>query len=216
VAVAAATPARAAAGEPSLARRAGGALLGLAALAAAVGLYTQLGALGLGLAPTAALLLCSVPLFLATGVAIRRLRGDAERDLRAYPLPLAFPSLAFYATFFLIPLSFLVLFAVSTPVGFGEVRYGFDLTNLGEALDGLYVEVFLRTLRAAAIGTLLIVLVGYPLAYWIARYAPPGRKNLFLLLIIVPFWTSFMIRTYSFLIVLAPEFFLSDWLQGRR
>ena len=60
---------------------------------------------------------------------------------------------------------------------------------------------------------MLIVLVGYPLAYWIARYAPENRRGLFLALIIVPFWTSFLIRTYSFLIVLSPEFFLSDWLQ---
>ena len=73
--------------------------------------------------------------------------------------------------------------------------------------------MFLRTLRTAAIGTVLIILVGYPLAYWIARYAPEHRRGLFLALIIVPFWTSFLIRTYSFLIVLSPEFFLSDWLQ---
>jgi spermidine/putrescine transport system permease protein len=59
----------------------------------------------------------------------------------------------------------------------------------------------------------MIVLVGYPLAYWIARYAPAGRRGVFLALIIIPFWTSFLIRTYSFLIVLSPEFFLSDWLQ---
>ena len=85
--------------------------------------------------------------------------------------------------------------------------------NFSDALDGLYVETFLRTLRTAAIGTLLIVLVGYPLAYWIARYAPEGRRGVFLALIIIPFWTSFLIRTYSFLIVLSPEFFLSDWLQ---
>ena len=84
------------------------------------------------------------------------------------------------------------------------------------ALDSLYIDVFLRTLRTAAIGTLLIILVGYPLAYWIARYAPDHRRGLFLALIIIPFWTSFLIRTYSFLIVLSPEFFLSDWLAVAR
>jgi spermidine/putrescine transport system permease protein len=202
-----------AAGAQALARRAGGALVGLAVLAVAVGAYTQIGSLGLGLAPAVVLLLCSVPLFLAAGVAIRR-RGESEH--RAYPLQLAFPSLAYYATFFVIPMGFLVLFAVSTPVGFGEVQYGFDLSNFGDVIDGLYVEVFLRTLRAAGLATLLIILIGYPLAYWIARHAPAERRNLFLLLIIVPFWTSFLIRTYSFLIVLAPEFFLSDWLQSLR
>ena len=60
----------------------------------------------------------------------------------------------------------------------------------------------------------MIAAVGYPLAYWIARYAPEHRRGFFLALIIIPFWTSFLIRTYSFLIVLSPEFFLSDWLEA--
>ena len=111
---------------------------------------------------------------------------------------------------------FLLLFALSTRQGFAGYTYGFNLGNFSDALDGLYVETFLRTLRTAAIGTLMIVLVGYPLAYWIARYAPEDRRGVFLALIIIPFWTSFLIRTYSFLIVLSPEFFLSDWLADAR
>jgi spermidine/putrescine transport system permease protein len=196
--------------------RVAGALAGLLVLAAAVGVYTQIGNLGLGLAPSVALLLTSIPLFVLAGAAIRRWTHTETSEHARYPVQLAFPSLAYYAAFFLIPLGFLLLFSVSTPVGFGGVEYGFDLGNFETALDPLYIEVFLRTLRTAAIGTLLIILVGYPLAYWIARYAPENRRVLFLALIIVPFWTSFLIRTYSFLIVLSPEFFLSDWLQSLR
>jgi spermidine/putrescine transport system permease protein len=194
--------------------RVSGALLGLAALAVAVAVYIQIGNLGLSLAPTVVLLLCAVPFFLLVGVGIRRLRDVRATDHASYPFTLALPSLAYYTAFFVIPLGFLLLFAVGRPVGFGGVEYGFYLGNLETGLDSLYVEVFLRTLRTAAIGTLLIILVGYPLAYWIARYAPPGRRGLLLALIIIPFWTSFLIRTYSFLIVLSPEFFLSDWLQS--
>jgi spermidine/putrescine transport system permease protein len=193
--------------------RALGAVLGLVTLGVAVAIYTQLGSFGMGLAPAVVLLVATVPFFVVAGLMIRR-ASRADRDPAAYPISLAFPSLSFYAAFFLIPLAYLLLFAVATPVGFGEVSYGFDLGNFSTALDKLYIEVFLRTLRAAAIGTLLIILVGYPLAYWIARYAPERRRGLFLLLVIVPFWTSFLIRTYSFLIVLSPEFFLSDWLQS--
>jgi spermidine/putrescine transport system permease protein len=196
--------------------RLAGAFAGLLLLAAAVGIYTQIGNLGLGLAPSVALLLASVPVFVLAGAAIRRWTRSESTEHASYPIQLAFPSLAYYCAFFLIPLGFLLLFAVATPVGFGGVEYGFDLGNFETALDGLYVEVFLRTLRTAAVGTLLIILVGYPLAYWIARYAPEGRRGLFLALIIIPFWTSFLIRTYSFLIVLSPEFFLSDWLQSLR
>jgi spermidine/putrescine transport system permease protein len=196
--------------------RVAGALAGLLALAVAVVVYIQIGNLGLGLAPAVVLLLCAVPFFLLVGVGIRRLTGARAADHASYPFQLALPSLAYYCAFFIVPLGFLLLFAVATPVGFGGVEYGFDLGNFEAGLDRLYVEVFLRTLRTAAIGTLLIILVGYPLAYWIARYAPEDRRGLFLALIIVPFWTSFLIRTYSFLIVLSPEFFLSDWLQDLR
>jgi spermidine/putrescine transport system permease protein len=196
--------------------RLSGALAGLLALALAVGAWTQIGPLGLGLAPAVVLMLVTLPLFVICGAALRRARRGAGTAGVDYPFALALPSLAYYCAFFLVPLGFLCLFAVSTPVGFGEVRYGLDFSNFTAALDGIYIEVFLRTLRSAAVGTVLIVLVGYPLAYWIVRYAPPGRRGLLLALIIVPFWTSFLIRTYSFLIVLSPEFFLSDWLQALR
>ena len=196
--------------------RVAGAVAGVATLALAVVVYIQIGNLGLGLAPSVVLLLCAVPLFLVIGIAIRRLTKAEATEHTGYPFQLALPSLAFYCAFFLIPMGFLLLFAVSTPVGFGGVEYGFDLGNFKTGLDDLYLEVFLRTLRTAAVGTLLIILVGYPLAYWIARYAPEGRRGLLLALIIIPFWTSFLIRTYSFLIVLSPEFFLSDWLQDLR
>jgi spermidine/putrescine transport system permease protein len=196
--------------------RAAGAIAGLALLAVAAGIYTQIGNLGLGLAPSVALLLVSVPVFVLAGAAIRHWTRADKVEHTSYPIQLAFPSLAYYCAFFIVPLCFLLLFAVGRPLGFGGVQYGFYLGNFQDGLDGLYVEVFLRTLRTAAVGTLLIVLVGYPLAYWIARYAPENRRGLFLALIVVPFWTSFLIRTYSFLIVLSPEFFLSDWLQALR
>jgi len=211
MAVADATTTPAAAARPR--GRMLGALAGLLLLAVAVGIFTQLGTLGLGLAPAVLLLLISIPLFLLAGAWIRRATRTDRLDPTSYPFQLAYPSLAYYCAFFLVPLFFLCLFAVATPVGFGGVEYGFDLSNFEAALDPLYIDTFLRTLRTAAIGTLMIVFVGYPLAYWIARYAPDNRRGLFLALIIVPFWTSFLIRTYSFLIVLSPEFFLSDWLQ---
>jgi spermidine/putrescine transport system permease protein len=194
--------------------RVAGAVAGLVLLAIAVVVYTQIGNLGLGLAPAVVLLLVALPLFVLAGGGIRRATRAEATEHTSYPFQLALPSLAYYCAFFLVPLGFLLLFAVATPVGFGGVEYGFDLSNFQDGLDGLYVEVFLRTLRTAAVGTLLIILVGYPLSYWIARYAPASRRGLFLALIIVPFWTSFLIRTYSFLIVLSPEFFLSDWLQS--
>ncbi len=204
------------AAAPAAARRGGrvvGALAGLAAVAIAVTLFVNLGNLGFGLAPTALLVLAAVPVFAVGATVVRHISGRDREEHKEYPLGLSAPSFAYYCAFFVAPMCFLVLFALSTRQGFAGYTYGFNLGNFSDALDGLYIETFLRTLRTAGIGTLLIVLVGYPLAYWIARYAPEGRRGVFLAMIIIPFWTSFLIRTYSFLIVLSPEFFLSDWLQ---
>jgi spermidine/putrescine transport system permease protein len=108
----------------------------------------------------------------------------------------------------------LVMFSVAIPLGYGDVQYGFSFESFTAALDPLYVNVFKRTLRFAGMGTLLVILVGVPMAYWLARRAPARYKNLFLGLVIVPFWTAFLIRTYSFLIMLDPQFPLSKALDG--
>ncbi|MBX3500289.1 MAG: ABC transporter permease subunit [Alphaproteobacteria bacterium] len=62
--------------------------------------------------------------------------------------------------------------------------------------DALYVDAYLSSLRIAAIATLLTLLIGYPMAYAIAT-APPSRRPIFLMLVILPFWTSFLIRVYA-------------------
>ena len=128
MAVATATPAA----VPAAARRRGrltGAVAGLLLLALAVGIFIQIGNFGLGVAPAVILLMIAVPLFLLAGLAIRRATGADRMEHKDYPFQLALPSLAYYCAFFVIPLGFLCLFAVATPVGFGGVEYGFDLGN---------------------------------------------------------------------------------------
>lgn len=187
------------------------ALIGLAGVALAAVLYVELGGFVSGLAPGALLVLVALPIFVGGGVLLARL-GLIPRP-EGYPLTLTAPSLAYYAAFFLVPLGFLVAFSVATPLGYGDVSYGFDTQNFSLAFNDVYLKVFTRTLRFAAIGTVLVMVVGFPMAYWLARYAPANRKNLLLGLLIVPFWTSFLIRTYSFLIVLDPHFVLSTGLE---
>src|SRR5205807_8112717 len=68
--------------------------------------------------------------------------------------------------------------------------------------------IFERTLGMAAGGSLLTIVVGYPLAYWMARYLTT-YKMLALLLAVVPCWTSFLIRTYALKIILDPQGYLS-------
>lgn len=120
-----------------------------------------------------------------------------------YPGWLALPAVVWYGLFFLGPLGIMALFSVSERVGFTEIVYTFNLANFEYLIDDLYGKVFLRTIRLALFGTLATLAIGFPLAYYLARYA--RRKTLLLLLVILPFWTSFLIRTYAWLIILDSE-----------
>lgn len=204
------TAPRGAASPPPALRGAVAAALGLASVGLVALLVSQIGTFGFGLVPAVVLLLATIPTFLVLPRLIRRRAGGRAR----YPLGLAGPSTAFYLTFFLVPLGFLVLFAFATASGFGDLSYGFDTGNFRAATRSIYIDALLRTLRFAGVGTALTIAVGYPLAYWLARYAPAKHKTLLVGLIAVPFLTSFLIRTASFLIVFNDSFFLSRFLAG--
>jgi spermidine/putrescine transport system permease protein len=125
-----------------------------------------------------------------------------------YPAWLTLPSLLYYAIFFLGPLAILVAFSLATQTGFDSISYGFDTSQYHLVLDPLYLKIFYRTLLMAAGGSILTMLIGYPIAYWMARYLST-YKLLALLLILVPFWTSFLIRTYALKIILDPNGYLA-------
>ena len=125
-----------------------------------------------------------------------------------YPAWLTGPSLIYYAIFFLGPMAILVAFSLATQTGFNALSYGFDTSQYGQITGSLYLKIFERTLVMASIGSVLTIAVGYPVAYWMARYLST-YKLLALLLLIVPFWTSFLIRTYALKIILDPHGYLA-------
>jgi spermidine/putrescine transport system permease protein len=134
----------------------------------------------------------------------RRGRSFAPR----YPAWLTGPSLLYYGFFFLGPMAILAVYSVSVQNGFAGVTYTFSTSQFAAVNDPLYIDIFKRTLEMAGGGTLLTILIGYPLAYWIARYLTT-YKMLALLLVVVPFWTSFLIRTYALKIILDPHGYLA-------
>ena len=77
--------------------------------------------------------------------------------------------------------------------------------------DALYTNAYLSSLRIATISTLITLLIGFPLAYGMAR-APMRLRPIFLMLVILPFWTSFLIRVYAWIGILKPEGLLNQFL----
>ncbi len=130
----------------------------------------------------------------------------------ARSLLLLLPAVLWYVVFFLSPLVQMVLISFGERGPYGGVEPGFYLDSYQELSNPLYVNIFVVTLKMALFGTLACLVVGYPLAYFLATRA--GRyKTLLILLIIVPFWTSFLIRTYAWETILDSQGALSDVLQ---
>jgi putrescine transport system permease protein len=91
---------------------------------------------------------------------------------------------------------------------------GLNFDNYGTLLsDDLYISAFWTSLRIAALGTFLTLLVGYPMALAMAR-APKRWRPLLLALVILPFWTSFLIRVYAWIAILKQEGLLNQMLQA--
>ncbi len=98
------------------------------------------------------------------------------------------------------PSAIIVIYSLLTRGAYGGVERPFTLENYARLVDPLYAIIFLRSLWIAAVATALCLVLGFPLALFIARSGK--RKNLWLLLVILPFWTSFLIRTYAWMFLL--------------
>ncbi|WP_314154720.1 putrescine ABC transporter permease PotH [Rouxiella badensis] len=77
--------------------------------------------------------------------------------------------------------------------------------------DALYIESYLQSLEVAAISTLLCLIIGYPLA-WAVAHSSPATRNILLLLVILPSWTSFLIRVYAWMAILKDNGVLNNFL----
>ncbi|HLE99606.1 MAG TPA: ABC transporter permease [Gaiellaceae bacterium] len=118
------------------------------------------------------------------------------------PYLLLAPGVLWLAVFFLIPLAFLGYQSLQSGI-FPSFEFTWEFSNFSEAfLD--YREQFVRSLVYAGIATVVCLLLAYPLAYWIAFRAGPWR-NLFLLVIVAPFFVTYLVRTLAWLNILADE-----------
>jgi spermidine/putrescine transport system permease protein len=99
-----------------------------------------------------------------------------------------------------VPLLIVAVYSLMTRGAYGGVERPFTIESYVRLWDPLYGTIFLRSLWIAALATGLCLLLGFPLALFIARSGP--RKNLYLSLVILPFWTSFLVRTYAWMFLL--------------
>ena len=117
--------------------------------------------------------------------------------------------------FFLLPCALVLAIALGTlaPDSIPPVELGLSFKSFALLFsDDLYLAAWLSSLRIAATSTLVALLLGYPMAYAIARVAP-NRRPLLLMLVVLPFWTSFLIRIYAWMGLLADNGLIEQFLR---
>ena len=122
---------------------------------------------------------------------------------------------AWLAVFFLLPfvLVLVIAFGTNSPDSVPPVELGLNFESFRLLFtDDLYLAAWISSLRIAATSTLCALLLGYPMAYAIAR-ATPERQPLLLMLVVLPFWTSFLIRVYAWMGLLSENGILNQFLR---
>ena len=106
------------------------------------------------------------------------------------------PTLFWLSLFFIIPLIIIFVYSFLDRGTYGGIEWTFQIDNYVRFVDPLYLRIFGRSLMIAGVTTLICLVLGYPMAYWIASRSP-RRRTAFMLLVMLPFFTNFIVRTYA-------------------
>jgi spermidine/putrescine transport system permease protein len=128
-------------------------------------------------------------------------------------LVLLLPSLFWLIVFFTFPLLIVFVYSFLKRGPYGQIVWEFNLQNYVRFVDPLYLKIFVRSFKIATITTLLCFVLGYPMAYWMAT-RPPKWRNTLLLLLMVPFWTNFLVRTYAWILILRDTGLVNNTLMS--
>ncbi|MBN9660635.1 MAG: ABC transporter permease [Acidobacteria bacterium] len=132
--------------------------------------------------------------------------------MRRLRLLFLFPTASILLLLFAVPLGILLVYACMTRGAYGGTMPPFTGESWLRVLDPLYLGIVGRSFLVAGISTLICVVLGFPLALFISRSGP--RKNLYLSLVMLPFWTSFLVRTYAWMFLLRDTGLINTALQS--
>ncbi|MEX2503585.1 MAG: ABC transporter permease [Egicoccus sp.] len=135
----------------------------------------------------------------------RGLESDAEKADSRRGLLIGLPSLAYLVVLFALPLLIVVVYSFATRSRTGlTVLGGWNIDSYTRLFDPLVIEITWRSLWMAGLSTLLCLVVAYPFAYYLATRGPKVRGVL-LVLVMIPFWSNFLVRTYAWRVLLGSD-----------
>ena len=124
------------------------------------------------------------------------------------------PCLLVLLGLFVVPQLLMLVASLGRRSAYGGVIRDLSLANYVRALDPLYLRILAKSIGLAATTTLLCLAVAYPVAFWIGLRASARWRSALLVLVILPFWTSFLVRMYAWIFILRTEGLL-NLLLGR-
>jgi spermidine/putrescine transport system permease protein len=133
---------------------------------------------------------------------------------RRQGLLLLLPCVLALLVLFALPQALMFEASLGRRSAYGGIVHEWSLLNYLRALEPLYLKILARSLGLALATTVLSLLVAYPVAYWIALRAPARFRSALLVLVILPFWTSFLVRMYAWIFVLRSEGLLNLSLEA--
>ena len=140
-------------------------------------------------------------------------RTRAQRDLRNLIALLA-PGLLWLLIFFALPLLIILLYSLMVSGPRGNLIWQATLENYSDLFTrAIYLNAYLRSIWISLLTTLICLLLGYPLALFIVRQ-PPHLRTLLLFLVLIPFWTNFLVRIYAWQIILANNGLINSGLRA--
>ena len=120
------------------------------------------------------------------------------------------PGTIWLVAFFLVPILIMLAYSFMPRGIYGGVERGFTLEHYTRFFDPLYLDILKRTFVWSVGCTVICLLLGYPVAYVIARGGE--WKNFLLFLVVLPFWTSFLVRTFAMIFLMRDTGLINNWL----
>lgn len=121
------------------------------------------------------------------------------------------PLLVWVALFVVAPTAIMLVYSFGRRGTLGGVVLDFTMDNYAAVLDPTYLKIVVRSILYSGLTTIICLVMGYPVAYYIGR-ADARWRNLLLMMVMIPFWTSFLIRTYAWVTILKNEGLLNGLL----
>jgi ABC-type spermidine/putrescine transport system permease subunit I len=143
--------------------------------------------------------------------------GAAEQPRRAAPAVAQYvpflPAAVLLGGFFLVPLGIIVCYSFWETIDYNVVHHWtFDNYHYFFSV-GTYIHTMWATIWVSVAATGIALLLAFPFAYWLSRYVPRRLRAPLLVLVVVPFWTSYLLRVYSWLTILGEKGLLNRFLQ---